>query len=214
MKVPDFPFPFPIIGEVITSDPFVRKEIYRTYGGIDFWTRAPIEYEAMVLDHIWPQSLGGPSNVFNLVPTTGPVNTGRKNAFDLEAITAVLAIVRMNYGSRVVHALGSKPMRIPGHLACYKSPPKWLVTDHQLMNERIRDPFGKQAHFIKFVEEKRMTIASFIRTAARDLGDERIWEAGEALCKDLGFFWKGQKVLPEHFKYAWMNVVTVRRRHS
>lgn len=99
------PFDFPAEGEVDPADPLVRHVIHKAYGAVDFWTRALLPLAEMHLDHVYPRALGGPDNVFNLVPTTRAVNIGKSDTFNPAAFVPVLAIIRAVYGPRVMTAL-------------------------------------------------------------------------------------------------------------
>lgn len=102
---PDLPFDFPVEGRVNPADLLTRRAIYDAYGGIDFWTRAPLTLREMHLDHVLPRTLGGPDSVFNLVPTRGCLNTDKSDTFDPVAFVPVLAIIRAVYAPRIMLAL-------------------------------------------------------------------------------------------------------------
>lgn len=95
------------------SDPDVRMAVYRSFKGICFWTRQPLAFEEMHLDHVWPRVKGGPDNLFNLVPTTQSMNLFKSAAFDPEATTAVLAIIRLRYGPSCLRFLDQLKARAP-----------------------------------------------------------------------------------------------------
>lgn len=99
------PFDFPAEGEVNSADPLVRRVIHKAYGAVDFWTRAPLPLAGMQLDHVFPRALGGPNNVFNLVPTSAGMNIGKSDTFDDAAFVPVLAIIRAVYAPRIMPAL-------------------------------------------------------------------------------------------------------------
>jgi hypothetical protein len=94
------PFPFPDDGRVSCASQTVRRAIHEAHGRRDFWTRAPLPFDAMSLDHVWPRAKGGPDHAFNLVPTELPLNLAKQDKLDEVAATAVLAIVRTHFGPK------------------------------------------------------------------------------------------------------------------
>jgi hypothetical protein len=169
---PPFPFPFPSEGNVQLGDQCVREAILEVHKGKCFWTRAPIAAEEYVLDHIWPRSLGGPDSLFNLVPTSASLNGIRGNAFDLEAATAILAIVRMVFGPRSLVLLGQKKADL---VKQNNKPPRrpwsdlwWLVDEQLLLSPRKNLLSPDYPGLTNLFEEHRLEIAASLRKSGGD----------------------------------------------
>jgi hypothetical protein len=96
---------FPREGEVRLGDEEVRRAIYQAHKGTDFWSRAPLAYDRMHLDHVVPRSRLGSDNVFNLVPTCQPLNGAKSDRYDQTAIVPVLSILRLYFGPKILAKL-------------------------------------------------------------------------------------------------------------
>lgn len=97
---------FPEFANVSLADTKVRKAIHSVYKGIDFYTRHVLPYEHMTLDHVYPRSMGGPDNIFNLVPTSLSMNATKGAQYNAVAACAVLSIIRVHYARKVLAVLG------------------------------------------------------------------------------------------------------------
>lgn len=62
----------------------LKKRIAHTDGSACVWCRAELEKDQTTMDHVIPDSLGGPLASYNLVPACGPCNSRRGNVSALE----------------------------------------------------------------------------------------------------------------------------------
>ncbi|MCO5113181.1 MAG: HNH endonuclease [Bdellovibrionaceae bacterium] len=100
-------FEFPAEYELRTGNRDLRLAVYNAFGGRDFYTGQPINYQEMTIDHIIPKSKGGPNNLYNYVPTSQLINGTKGNLFDEVSAIAVLSIVRTVYAEKVIRELNN-----------------------------------------------------------------------------------------------------------
>lgn len=89
------------------SNKTLRRAIYDVFGGIDFYSKRPISFEDMVIDHVIPQSLGGPDHIFNYVPSTQDINGKKSNKVDIEGLVPLLYIIKIHFAPKVVKRFNS-----------------------------------------------------------------------------------------------------------
>jgi hypothetical protein len=97
-------FDFPEEANFFIFERVMRIAIHEAHGGVDYYTREPLPFDEMTLDHIIPRSKNGPDNVFNFVPTSGQENNKKGNSFtakDLETLEEVRTI----YGLKTMELL-------------------------------------------------------------------------------------------------------------
>lgn len=140
--------------------------MHRVHRGVDFWTRAPLALEDMVLDHVWPRALGGPDSVFNLVPTHAEVNLGKHHKTDLAAATAVLAVLRIHYGE--------KAARMLARLAARGCGPKDRRKGNRPQPRWSGEPREIRAGYMRWMDENREEIEAALRRHRRS-GAPWVW---------------------------------------
>lgn len=136
MTLSDLPFQFPPSGYVSLNDPLVRQAIYSTHKGRDFWTRAPLDFKSMVLDHVFPASQGGPNHLWNLVPTHAEVNASKGDRIDPEGTVAVLSILRIYFAPAAARRLAK--LKIPKEKEA--DVVAYLERNAELVTEIFNDP--------------------------------------------------------------------------
>ena len=106
-------FRFPEEGDYPVSDKVMRKAIYKTFNGKDFYTGREINIEEMVIDHVIPKALGGPDNVFNYVPTTSRINGAKSDSFDEIGAIGTLSALRIIYAPKVLREIERSQISTP-----------------------------------------------------------------------------------------------------
>jgi hypothetical protein len=165
------PLSFPMEASAPPGDPIVRAAIHRAFGGICFWTRQQIALHEMHIDHVWAKSRGGPDNIFNYVPATGPANLTKKDTFDIEAVTAVLAFVRLTYGPRVLTEVAAARLRAASLKAAW-----WRISERRIVPEREDALVTPESSLPYGVENCRREIADFLRNSPLDEGLRPDWD--------------------------------------
>lgn len=107
-------FEFPEEGLFFTSEKILRIAIHEAFGGRDYYTGEPLDYDQMTIDHVLPKAKArvrknssGESdnlwvnNIWNYVPTAGPINVAKGHSFD-ESHLKVLQEIRDIYAPRVL----------------------------------------------------------------------------------------------------------------
>jgi hypothetical protein len=163
---------FPPEGAAKISDPFVRAALHRIYGGVCFWTRQPVSLEEMQVDHVWPRSQHGPDNVYNFVPACRVVNAAKRDAVDAEALTPVLAIIRLTYGARVLSEIAAAKRRTVAETSVW-----WRVSDRRIRPELEYGLSEQTPALLHGVEEHRRDIAGFLRRSPLDEALAPDWSA-------------------------------------
>lgn len=185
-----FPFSLPADGfvtkvELSTYD--VRKIIHAAYRGINFWTRAPLPLDEMHLDHVWAESRGGPNHLYNIVPTTHDINSSKSGSFDREAVTAVLAIIRLRYGPFVVSGLQRFRTKGPAKV-CAAEPSTWWVAKVSRLQGRRLDHLtwlGCASNLELHVERQRFIIAAWLKENGPDWRSLSALLTGSSASNDL-----------------------------
>lgn len=92
---------FPLEWNLPTSDKKLRKAIYEAFKGKCFYSQRELTLENMHIDHVIPQSKGGPDNVYNYVLCEKEINLGKRAKLDWVALVPMLGIIRTHFVGKV-----------------------------------------------------------------------------------------------------------------
>ena len=88
--------------EIDKKDPLLRRAIYYAFDGKCFYTGRDVSFDDMHIDHILPQSEGGPNNVSNYVLSCGYINLKKFNKVNPKLIEISREVVNLCFSEKVV----------------------------------------------------------------------------------------------------------------
>ncbi len=93
---------FPAEANCQTNDPHLRAAMWNAFEGRDYYSGCSISKRNMSIDHVTPQSHGGPDNIYNYVLTTHRNNSKINCKMDSPMVYGVLYFIRVCYAPKAL----------------------------------------------------------------------------------------------------------------
>lgn len=95
-------YTFPEKFNVDKGDKILREAMYRAFKQKCLYTCMEIDRSQASVDHILPESQGGPNNIYNYVLAETNINSTKSDKFDEVAAIGLLSIVRLHFAPLVI----------------------------------------------------------------------------------------------------------------
>lgn len=96
-------YTFPEKFNVDKSDKILREAMYRAFKQKCFYTCMEITRSQVSVDHVLPESQGGPNNIYNFVLAEKVINSDKSDKFDHISAIGLLSIVRLHFAPLMIH---------------------------------------------------------------------------------------------------------------
>lgn len=96
-------YTFPEKFNVDKGDKILREAMYRAFKQKCLYTCMKIDRSQVSVDHILPESQGGPNNIYNYVLAETNINSTKSDKFDDITAIGLLSIVRLHFAPLVIN---------------------------------------------------------------------------------------------------------------
>jgi hypothetical protein len=96
-------YSFPEKFNVDKSDKILREAMFRAFKQKCLYTCLQINRSQISVDHILPESQGGPNNIYNFVLAEKNINSDKSDKFDNISAIGLLSIVRLHFAPLMIH---------------------------------------------------------------------------------------------------------------